>query len=455
MSLEVLAKEGQWTAYLDEESTGLVYYFNADTGESSWDPPTPTFPSVKVPRRKEAKMAAVQKEYNNKYTGDSNDNDSGGTFFTSLFSPKGESATAAKKEDNTASNNIEPVASAKDEEEPSLFKFFGGGNTKQKIEEETDELEAEIIDDATTAAATRIDTPSFFDNIFGQQKNGASDLAPKVEEVEDEEEVYDQLAFEDAVVTEEEPEIFTPIKLEIASKVMPHPEKVSWGGEDALFVSGKSFGVFDGVSGAEKLDGVPLYSATMAQKLKSSVGKQALTVEEIKAKMLKAAEYADMAATGATTAIMASVGDDDMLRSVNLGDSMLWVIRDGSIKSRAKETIHYFDCPFQLSDESPDRPRSGSVLQIQLQKGDIIIAGSDGVFDNLGDKSVLDIVDKNINGSVNKIAQQIASESRRVSKDTTAPTPYARAAKRNNYANYSTGLGGKIDDISCVVVRCK
>eukprot|EP01083_Nonionella_stella_P188040 692290_1 len=96
---------------------------------------------------------------------------------------------------------------------------------------------------------------------------------------------------------------------------MPHPEKMSWGGEDALFVSGKSFGVFDGVSGAEKVDGMPLYSNTLAQKLKSSVGKGGLSIEEIKAKMLTAAEYADMSATGASTAAVASIGDDDILRA--------------------------------------------------------------------------------------------------------------------------------------------
>ncbi|KAL3808714.1 hypothetical protein ACHAXA_003793 [Cyclostephanos tholiformis] len=40
-----LAVEGDWAAYPDEAS-GEVYYFNHDTGESSWDPPTPTFPVV-------------------------------------------------------------------------------------------------------------------------------------------------------------------------------------------------------------------------------------------------------------------------------------------------------------------------------------------------------------------------------------------------------------------------
>ena len=43
---EPLATEGDWSAYLDTDTTGYVYYFNSVTGESVWEPPTSTFPSV-------------------------------------------------------------------------------------------------------------------------------------------------------------------------------------------------------------------------------------------------------------------------------------------------------------------------------------------------------------------------------------------------------------------------
>ncbi len=36
VALEPLAQEGSWSAYLDHEKTGLVYYFNTLTGERSW-----------------------------------------------------------------------------------------------------------------------------------------------------------------------------------------------------------------------------------------------------------------------------------------------------------------------------------------------------------------------------------------------------------------------------------
>lgn len=43
--LRPLASEGPWAAYLDT-NYGRPYYFNHDTGDSLWEPPTPTFPPV-------------------------------------------------------------------------------------------------------------------------------------------------------------------------------------------------------------------------------------------------------------------------------------------------------------------------------------------------------------------------------------------------------------------------
>lgn len=507
MGLEALSKEGSWTAYLDEDNTGLVYYFNTNTGESSWDPPTETFPKVDLPRRKKERMAAKQKEYNEKFPiygqpsndekQDSNNEEGGfGGIFGALFGGNDQDSDASR---SAAVSTLEEVKQIEEisqnaKEGTPLFKFFGsdeGSQTKtqsevqsevqsetkeaanglngagglpatsffdslfkqeEKVIEPVEEIVEEEVEEIATNNRVNGDSPaSFLNNLFAPKVNGGNTALKD----KSEEDFYDQTLFEDAKVAEEVVPEVQPIKLEFSSKVMPHPEKISWGGEDALFVSGKSFGVFDGVSGAEKLEGVPLYSNTLAQKMKASTGKGGLTIDEIKEKMLKAAEYADVAATGASTAVVASVGDDDILRAVNLGDSVLMVIRDGAVKARVKETVHYFDCPYQLSDDSPDRPKKGSVLETPLQKGDIMIAGSDGVFDNISDSFLLEIVQKNSKGSVSKMVQEIVSESRKISKDTNAVTPYAKQAKRNNYAAYSKGVGGKIDDISCIVARCK
>lgn len=42
------AQEGSWKAYLDDEKTGLIFYYNHQTGESKWEPPSPSFPAVQL-----------------------------------------------------------------------------------------------------------------------------------------------------------------------------------------------------------------------------------------------------------------------------------------------------------------------------------------------------------------------------------------------------------------------
>ena len=440
--LEPLAKEGPWTAYLDKETTGLVYYFNAETGESMWDPPTASFPQkIKLSKREEEEMSAKRQDYNNKLVAseeatqtvdDTVQNGGGGGMFGSLFAPKEAKVEPIAVEKEPVREEPEP---SKVEKKPSLFNGFFGGNTIEK-EAKVEYYDQTLFEDAVAAP----EEEEYFTEGVAKKSFVADFMAS-----------FPATKKADQVVVKTER---GTLKIEIASKILPHPEKVSWGGEDALFVSGRSFGVFDGVSGAEKLEGIPLYSNTLAQQLKSEVGTASLSLDDMKRKLLKAAEFADVSATGASTAVIACIGEDDVLRALNVGDSALMVIRNGSIFARTKDIVHYFDCPYQLSEDSPDRPKDGTVLTTKLLQGDVILAGSDGVFDNLDDDAIIQIVsDEKVKSKPGLVAQKIVTESRKVSMDPTAPTPYAKQAKRNNDANYSTGLGGKVDDISCVVVN--
>ena len=244
------------------------------------------------------------------------------------------------------------------------------------------------------------------------------------------------------------------LSLDMALQVKPHPEKVSWGGEDAVFINGRNFGCFDGVSGAEKERGKKLYSKSLSDSMKKSSTRSSWTINDIKECMNDAKEVADNEGTGASTAVVASIGEDNVLRALNLGDSVCLVVRDGAVAARTREIVHYFDCPYQLGLDSPDRPKDGTTLETDIYPGDIVIAGSDGVFDNLSDADILDLVSNNAKSKASVIAKKICDTSRSVSLDYDAVTPYARAARgRSGYANYQSGTGGKVDDISCVVVK--
>jgi len=243
----------------------------------------------------------------------------------------------------------------------------------------------------------------------------------------------------------------SPVQLDMGSFVIPHPDKVSFGGEDAVFVKGSTFGVFDGVTGAEKLEGMPLYSKTMKTEMESRIGEKGLTIDEITDIMTTAAEIADSDATGATTAIVASITDDGYLQALNLGDSMCCVIRDNEVIARSENIVHFFNCPYQLCEYGEDRPVHGTKLDVPILSGDMIVMGSDGLFDNISEKTICKAIRDLKYESSEFISEYLAYMAQEISFDEEAVTPNALEWRKNGIPNC---VGGKLDDISCIVIRC-
>jgi protein phosphatase PTC7 len=208
--------------------------------------------------------------------------------------------------------------------------------------------------------------------------------------------------------------------------------------------------VFDGVSGADKLAGIPLYSLTLASAPASSITTPPKSTQELTSALTAAAELADLTATGASTALLASVSPSGSLSWLSLGDCSILLLRNDKVLARSKDTVHFFDCPYQLSDDSPDRPGDGSTGTARVRAGDLVVAGSDGVFDNLGDAELLELCAEA--AAPKALAARIAKRAREVSLDGSARTPYAAASKRNGNEAYRSGLGGKVDDIGVVVL---
>jgi protein phosphatase PTC7 len=375
----------------------------------------------------------------------------------------------------------------------------------------------------------------------------------------------------DVIITtdDDKSKVFTKTsRLQGVSYVLPHPAKISWGGEDAVFIAHKTFGVFDGVSGAEKEKGVPLYSQTLANEMQRIINEQQGTImvneqnssnndnssdsivtektndnniyknnnvqlQQLTTQLLMAAEIADETATGASTAIVGCVSDDGLLNVLNVGDSTCIVVRLNNsncnnmtttnddaggtnifeIVAETEDISHYFECPYQLSVDSPDRPRDGTKLKkFQLQRNDIIFMASDGIFDNLFTNEIASIIatimvegntvkedvveaistetettesvqdqsqqpqNDEIESSkilLQKVAETVSLRARTVSlmeiysandsnnddDDNTDPevigpiTPYAQACQQYNDPDFAYGVGGKVDDISCVVLQ--
>ncbi|KAL6058227.1 Protein phosphatase [Balamuthia mandrillaris] len=269
---------------------------------------------------------------------------------------------------------------------------------------------------------------------------------------------------------------------------LPHPDKAQKGGEDAYYISDteKSLGVADGVfrpffflkcgtttDPNQQVGGWATHNidpALFSRKLMEEAHKAAdikvkQMLMESKARLhqeeakqhkspLVTTDILDMALqktkhiTGSSTALVLLL-DDCVLNASYLGDSSFMVIRDSQIIHRSEEQQHYFNCPYQLGSDG-DSPRKAVETTLEMQEGDIIIVGTDGLFDNMFDKQILDLVNqaKQKGMSEEAIAQLLAKNAQAIAKKPNVEVPFGVNCYKMRGLRY---LGGKLDDV-CVIV---
>lgn len=113
-------------------------------------------------------------------------------------------------------------------------------------------------------------------------------------------------------------------------------------------------------------------------------------------------------AGSSTACVLILNRENSTVYTANIGDSGFMVVREGRIIHRSEEQQHYFNTPFQLSMPPPgqnvlsDSPESADTLSFPVQNGDVILAATDGVFDNVPTDLLLDILkDVSVNFPVN------------------------------------------------------
>lgn len=160
-----------------------------------------------------------------------------------------------------------------------------------------------------------------------------------------------------------------------------------------------------------------------------------------------------------TACVLVLHRETSTLYTANIGDSGFIVVRKGEIVHRSEEQQHYFNTPFQLSLPPPghghnvlsDSPESADTLSFPVKEGDVILVATDGVFDNVPVKILLDVL-KEIEGENDPVklqmtANTIALMARSLSFDSEFMSPFAINARRNNI----NATGGKPDDITVVL----
>ncbi|MED6183826.1 hypothetical protein PIB30_041426 [Stylosanthes scabra] len=281
------------------------------------------------------------------------------------------------------------------------------------------------------------------------------------------------------------PAIRSEVSFSVGSCLIPHPDKVDRGGEDALLVSNYNGGVIavaDGVSGWAEEDVDPsLFPRELLANASNFVEDMEVNYDP---QILIRKAHAATSSTGSATVIVAMLEKNGILKIANVGDCGLRVIRNGydtdllydmtkqgvlcvispnfrgvqcSVVFSTSPQEHYFDCPFQLSSERAGQTYlDAAVSNVELIEGDTIVMGSDGLFDNVFDYEIVSTVAAYRN--VAEAAKALANLARIHALDSNFDSPYSLEARSKGYDaplwKKILGMkltGGKLDDITVIV----
>lgn len=252
------------------------------------------------------------------------------------------------------------------------------------------------------------------------------------------------------------------LRLQLGAHCIPKSDEGA--GEDAYFASPPlgAFGVADGV-GSWTGEGVNagLFSRALLQNIHGSLRQRAQRSAAARPDLPGVARSGFEAVRrdeikGSCTLILAQL-HLDMLTILNLGDCGIVAMRPVMIQSRffggtpepairvvyrSSPMVHRPNMPFQLSSEDDDAEGTLSpydLVSVRLQRGDLVVAGSDGLFDNMENAELEAIALKHQASSapIDDLASAVAGRAAELAR---GPTP-------------EVGLGGKLDDIAVVAAE--
>ena len=159
---------------------------------------------------------------------------------------------------------------------------------------------------------------------------------------------------------------------------------------------------------------------------------------------------------GSSTVLVATL-QAATIRVAHVGDCGLLLVRGGAGVFRTTEQQHSFNFPYQLGGASRSRPSDAQTATVPVAVGDIIVAGSDGLFDNLFDFEIAARVlayaqraartGTLLTTAPAALAEELVVEARDAAFDRRRSTPFEKRAVEAEIF-YE---GGKPDDICAVV----
>ena len=255
-------------------------------------------------------------------------------------------------------------------------------------------------------------------------------------------------------------------------------------GEDAYFILPRDVGVFDGVGGWRS-SGIDsgLYSRHLAAATATALKKQRAkdnAMNLAKALDQGAASAKEERLTGSTTVCIASLNSQKgVVEVLNLGDSGLVIFRkvgdQMKIVGQTKATTHGFNFPAQIGNignprlgtMNSDTSRDATYDSFQIEEGDVAVAGTDGLWDNVFEEQIMDILLQSdlyskgpgedvAKADIDKLAKAITLLALNQSISHTVSTPWAvgleeEFKRRGQFFNKKQHQGGKADDITVIL----
>ncbi|KDQ14074.1 hypothetical protein BOTBODRAFT_33185 [Botryobasidium botryosum FD-172 SS1] len=167
---------------------------------------------------------------------------------------------------------------------------------------------------------------------------------------------------------------------------------------------------------------------------------------------------------GASTATIMQINSKSgLLQAANLGDSGFSIFRSSSLYYSQAPQTHYFNCPRQLAkypaksrwsrDIIADFPEHAATYSTRLRHGDVVIAFTDGLSDNVWPSELLQCVTHVLRSNVPEArqAQDLADICVHLAMQSMhrydKVSPFEMESQRSRFRHY----GGKVDDVTVIV----
>lgn len=163
--------------------------------------------------------------------------------------------------------------------------------------------------------------------------------------------------------------------------------------------------------------------------------------------------------SGSSTLVLGMISNDSLMM-ISIGDSKLFIIRDGKLIKTNPTQMESELCPQQIGTQTLKVLPSDIawVESFKLQENDIIVMCSDGISDNLFEPELVKYINEfsnKKNYNMKRVAGAILIKAKEVAFDDYAYTPYNEMVNSLPVEKFGkhNEVGGKVDDMSILVAK--